>query len=188
MIPILITGPAAEPVSLAEMKAWLRLDGEEEDTLVAALLTAARLTVEAASARFLLTQTWRLVHDAWPAGGIIPLAQGPLVDVVAIRVYAGNGVAQTVPTAALIASRARDPAELRLAGPVPAPGRSREGIEIDLVFGYGASPSDVPAPLRQAVRMLTARWFEHRGDARERDRGLPAEIVALIAPYRRARL
>ena len=49
MTPIALTPPAQEPVSLAEARAFLRLDQTEEDDLLATLITAARLMVEATS-------------------------------------------------------------------------------------------------------------------------------------------
>lgn len=51
MNPILIAGPAVEPVTVAEMRAFLRLDDAAEDELVAVLITTARHRVEAASGR-----------------------------------------------------------------------------------------------------------------------------------------
>ena len=55
--------------------------------------------------------------------------------------------------------------------------------------GFGATAAAVPALLRQAVLRLAARWFEHRGDVVGRDaEALPPEILALVAPFRRARL
>ena len=52
--------------------------------------------------------------------------------------------------------------------------------------GYGATAEDVPAPLRQAVRLIVARWFENRGDA---DPGpAPPDVMALVAPFRRVRI
>ena len=40
MNPIPLAGPAVEPISVDEMKAYLRLDGSTEDELVAALVVA----------------------------------------------------------------------------------------------------------------------------------------------------
>jgi len=81
-----------------------------------------------------------------------------------------------------------DPPLLRVAGPLPPPLWPHGGIEIDLIAGHGA-PADVPEPFRQAMLMLVARWFENRGDATGHgDARLPADVLALIAPFRRARL
>jgi hypothetical protein len=68
MSPILIVPPAAEPVTPADAKLYLRTAGPDEDDLVIALIRAARHLVEAASNRLLVSQTWRLVCDAWPLG------------------------------------------------------------------------------------------------------------------------
>jgi len=71
MTPILITPPASEPISLADAKAWLRLDDTSEDELISALITAARLTIEAACDRMLITRGWRFVLDCWPVRGVL---------------------------------------------------------------------------------------------------------------------
>src|SRR5215210_3134221 len=93
MTPLLIAGPAVEPVALAEMRAYLRLDDEAEDDLVAALVTAARLVVEAASGRQLVEQTWRLVLGRWPCGRAVLLPLSPLIRVERVRVFDHAGAA-----------------------------------------------------------------------------------------------
>src|ERR1700709_132916 len=68
---------------------------------------------------------------------------------------------------------------------LPVPGRATAGIELDLQLGYGANAADVPDPLRHAVRMLVAHWYENRGlVAAGTVAVLPAGVDALIAPYR----
>src|SRR5687768_8644956 len=61
-----ISGPAVEPVSIAEAKAHLRLDGSEDDALVGALVAAARVAVEVEIRQVLVAQGWRVSLDAWP--------------------------------------------------------------------------------------------------------------------------
>ncbi|WGD30391.1 head-tail connector protein [Ancylobacter sp. WKF20] len=78
MPAVLLAGPPAEPLTLAEAKAYLRVDHEAEDGLIASLLTSARATVEALTRRVLIDQSWRLARDAWPASGLIPVPVNPL--------------------------------------------------------------------------------------------------------------
>lgn len=65
----LITPPAEEPVSLADAKLYLRIDIAEEDSLVSSLIVAARVYCENYLRQALITQTWRLDLDSFPAAG-----------------------------------------------------------------------------------------------------------------------
>ncbi len=189
MTPIALTPPVAEPVSLTDARLFLRLDQNEEDELLGTLITAARLMIEAASGRMLIDQDWRIVLDRWPDGGEIRLPLSPVRSINAARVYDAQGGAQSVATGALALDGSADPPVIRLVGAVPVIGRTRGAIEIDIVAGYGDTAAAVPALLRQAVLRLAARWFEERGDVVGRDAAaLPAEIMALVAPFRRMRL
>ncbi len=175
-------------MTLADAKLYLRTAGPDEDDLVIALIRAARHLVEAASNRLLVSQTWRLVCDAWPPGGALRLPLSPVIAIVAARVLTTQGPPVPVADGALRLEPGSDPTLLRVAGPLPQPQWPHGGIEIDLVAGHGA-PTDVPEPFRQAMLMLVARWFENRGDATGHgDARLPADVLALIAPFRRARL
>lgn len=62
----LVSGPASEPVTLAQAKAHLRVDFTEEDDLIAALITVAREIVENILNRSIYTQTWKLTLDSFP--------------------------------------------------------------------------------------------------------------------------
>ena len=68
MIPLIVNGPAIEPIALADAKKWLKLETSDDDDVVGALITAARLMLEAQIRRMLITQTWRLIYDRWPNG------------------------------------------------------------------------------------------------------------------------
>lgn len=187
MTAFLTAAPTTEPITLAEAKLWLRLDGAEEDAAVSALIAAARVAVELASGRKLLTQGWRIVLDAWPVDGVIRLPLSPVRSVTAMRARDAGGVAQAVTPNLWRADCNRDPALVHLVGPPPQPGQNVGGIEIDVLCGFGDAAESVPAPLRQAVRMLVARWFENRGDGAP-EAALPADVAPLVAAFRRPRI
>src|SRR5438094_4704069 len=77
----LVTGPATEPITLAEAKAHLRVDFTDDDALIAALITAAREAAETFMRRAILPQTWDLLLD-----GECGAAFGPLVAVTEIEI------------------------------------------------------------------------------------------------------
>src|SRR3954447_14953218 len=186
MIPIPIEGPAVEPVSVPDMRAYLRLDDGAEDDLVAALVKAARLSVEALAGRVMLDSLWRIALDGWPESRVIPLPASPLLAVERVRVLDRDGQAADVPDGLYEAGALSDPPRVIVDPLAPEPGRPRKGIVIEVRAGYGATAETVPEPLRQAVRLLAARWFENRGDA---DPGpAPADVMALVAPFRRVRI
>jgi uncharacterized phiE125 gp8 family phage protein len=123
------------------------------------------------------------VLDAWPAGGRITLRMGPLRSVIAARVYDAANHASTIDIETFVV----DSAANVIASPcwaLPVPGRLTAGIELDVQLGYGATAADVPEPLRHAIRMLVAHWYENRGLVAAGAAVLPAGVDALIAPYR----
>ncbi|HZH53271.1 MAG TPA: head-tail connector protein [Microvirga sp.] len=186
MIPIPVDGPAVEPVTLMEMREHLRVDHDAEDELIGGLIRAARLTVEAASRRLLIEQRWRVVMDRWPEGGAVVLPLSPLIAVEGITVADEAGADFPVPPERIEADGLSDPPCILVSRP-PQPGRERNGIVITLRAGYGPAPEDAPATLRLAIKILVARWFENRGDIAG-GQTLPPEALALVAPFRRARL
>ncbi|HET7848728.1 MAG TPA: head-tail connector protein [Pseudolabrys sp.] len=184
MPSILLTAPAIEPVSLAEAKAFLRVENSDEDDMISALAAGARLHVEAQTRRALITQGWRLSLDTWPLDGRLPVRPAPLQTLDAARVYDADGVARTIDASAFVLDLA---SSTLVFAPwtLPMPGRLAAGIEVDVTVGYGGAASDVPEPLRRAILMLTAHWYENRGlVASGAVSALPVGVAALIAPYR----
>jgi uncharacterized phiE125 gp8 family phage protein len=185
MPAILLMPPSAEPWSVTEAKAFLRVEHDDDDAVIAALIAGARGHVEALSRRALLVQRWRCLLDAWPPDGRLDPRIGPLRSVIAARVYDHGNNAHDVDTGSFVV----DAAANVIAAPcwaLPLPGRANAGIELDLELGYGTSAADVPNPLRHAIRLLVAHWYENRGLAAIGGNVamLPAGLGALVAPYR----
>lgn len=189
MVAILVSGPATEPVTREEAKAHARVDGASEDARIDALIAAARAEVENRTGRALVTQSWRIVRDAIPRGGVVRMAPAPVISVEALTVYGADGTPTVATTDEYDVDLVSSPARLMLKSGRFWGVRAMNGVEIDFTCGYGDAAA-VPAPLKQAILMLVAYWFEQREAAAV---GAVAGdvangVAALIAPYRMPRL
>lgn len=194
----IVTPPAAEPVALADAKARLRLEHDDEDELVAALIVAARERVESLIGRALVTRRVRERRDDWADDGRLAahgsqfrLGLGPVIEVHHVKTYAADDGAETFAAERYYVDTASTPARLALrgGGVWPLPGRAADGIEIEYDAGYGEDPASVPRPLAEAVLLLVAEMYEHRLPAeRATEVALPLAVQGLLAPFARIRL
>jgi uncharacterized phiE125 gp8 family phage protein len=192
MALILTSGPDIEPVSLAEAKAHLRVDGSAEDTLILSLIITSRLHVEAALGLALITQSWSHFLDAWPPGIALALPLRPVQSIEAVKLYAADESVETIPADTYLLDGGATPARLVRRGNLawPRPPRAANGIEIALVAGFGDAAADVPAPIRQAILLLVAHWYEHREPVAigAPSTAVPPMVSDLLGPYRWVRL
>lgn len=186
-----LTGaPALEPVSLAEAKAQLRVDGNAEDAFITSLIITSRLQVEAILGLALVAQSWTWRLDAWPRHEIdLPLR--PVLAIDSIRVQRADLTFAPVAASEFSLDGNGMPARLLPIGAaLPDPGVARLGIEIAFTAGFGSTAGEIPAPLRQAVLLLVAHWFEHREPivAGATATRFPDAVIGLLEPYRVPRL
>lgn len=182
----LLSPPATEPITLNELKEHLRVTEPDEDALINGALVAAARSVELRGNLALTPQQWRLSLNAAPGETLfLPRAPVSAIDAVAIIDSAGAPIAID---ASAYEFAAGPPARLRQAAPWPVPGVKLDGVRIDFTAGY-ADAASVPSPLKQAVKLLAAHFYETREAAGEtRILSVPNSVDALIAPYREARL
>lgn len=64
--PKRISGPGVEPVTLAEVKSFIKQDGTSDDDLLNSLITASRERIEDYLNRTLICTTWELSRDFFP--------------------------------------------------------------------------------------------------------------------------
>jgi uncharacterized phiE125 gp8 family phage protein len=191
MALVLTAAPAAEPVSLAEAKAHLRIDADDEDALLAALIAAARMFVEKTLGLGLITQGWSYFLDFWPRSSCVTLPIAPVQGVDSVTLRDVNGGATELAASDYAVDVLSLPARLVLKGGSPSVvARELNAFEIAFTAGYGDAASDVPAPIRHALLLLVAHWFERRepvvlglGSAE-----VPTTIAGLLLPYRRVKL
>lgn len=106
----LITAPASLPVTVAEAKQHMRIDGTEDDTYIAALIAAAVDAAELITGRQLVEAEYEFVLDKFPyaqpleyirvrVAGAIELPRQQLLAVSSITYLDVDGVEQTLSAA-----------------------------------------------------------------------------------------
>lgn len=174
-------------VPLGEIKAHLRVDGDEEDDLIALLRDAAVDLVES------MAEIRIGPRDGCTATGLIPGAGGAvqvgLRPIRAITAVEGvDGIGATV---------SGDPADFRVARDqvMPRPGKSWpasvEGVALTFNGGHEtAEEGRTRFPgLVHAIRMMTAHLFANREAAGGGMEGaVPPGVIAAIGVYRMPQL
>lgn len=181
----IITAPAAEPVSVAEVKAQARVDHSDEDALVAIYIAAARAECEHITERALITQTWELALDAFPSRGI-RLARPPFGAIVSVKYDDEAGAEQTLPGSAYTVDSYQEPAWLLPAYGTTWPGTidAANAVRIRFTAGYGAAGTDVPAVARHWILIQAANAFAHREALVDGRLQVPAHVVHLLDSLR----
>jgi uncharacterized phiE125 gp8 family phage protein len=156
--------PTEEPVSVNELKAHLRIDGDDENDLLAGYLTGARMQCELEARRAFVTQTLQLKLEAWPCWPFIILPRPPLQSVTSI-VYVDNAGASTTMSASdYIVDATGEPGRVWLGYGLSWPSatlRPGPSITITYVAGYGDAV-DVPQIYKQAIMLVAGHYYENR--------------------------
>lgn len=196
-----VTAPAAEPVTLAEAKAHLRVDHSHEDTLITGLLSAAVAHFDGLGVlgRAIISQDWAQwfqLHSDW-----VRLDMGQFQELVSVEYYNTNNVLVVAPI---------DDFEIRKDGDFVVIGPARrnstayydadevrveaasdavwptaynrpDAFKVTYTAGYGDTADDVPASIRHAILLTVGHWYEHRMAVSEDSfKELPMTVDALI--------
>lgn len=185
------TEPAAEPISLAEAKAHLRvIDFTDDDAYITSLIAVARRAVEDFTGRTLIdtvftqsTRNWCRYVSLWrgnaraidsivydPAGG----GAAVTVDSTLYGIHPyGDGLAQVA-----FYDEFTEP-DL-----IDRPLIDR--IRIQFTAGYGAAGTAVPQPLLQAIYYLIQHFYDNRSPVgiNVNLNKMPFTVESLCGPYK----
>lgn len=149
----------AEPVTLTEVKNWLRIDLDDDDDILEMLITAARETLEAYTNISFLnrTVTATILNQL---GGIL-LPYGPVGDIISFTDVDGDDITDYV----LLGTDFKS-----LTTPFCDP------VTIEYHAGYDVLPKD----FKTAMLCQVAWMYQNRGDA-----NVSGSAKALLNKYRR---
>lgn len=170
-----ITPPAEEPITLAEAKLYLRVDGSMEDTLIGNMITVARMAAEAYLARSLVTQIWKLGYDDYLLSHT-RLLMSPVQSITSVTLVARDDTTTTVDNSTFYLNARKDTLIFDA-----SPFAHR--VEVVYVAGYG-NASAVPEAIKQGMYLHIAALYANRSAKG----AIPDTAITLYAPYRVVRL
>lgn len=154
--------PDIEPVTVEEVKEQLRIDSDDEDALLARLISVARRHGETVLRRSFISTTWRMKLDYFPRG--ITLTRAPVISVESITYLDVAGDSQTLSSGVYSLNADDEPARIVLAygQSWPSVRDILRAVTITFVAGYGTTAADVPETIRHWILLAVGQLYENR--------------------------
>ncbi len=182
--------PVVEPVSVAEIKTHLRVDGTDSDAILALQIKAARGWVEKEIVLALVQRTYRA--DVWVFASRFRLPSPPLASITSIKYYNTDSpqVLTTLSATTYRADLGRSEIYLDSSATIPAVSTRHDAVQITFITGYGPgnSPQDfaagIPEAIKAAIKLQTADLFENRETSTPLKITMLKTVDRLLAAYR----
>lgn len=181
----MITSPLIEPVTMGDVRSFLRLAENGEEETLTRLIKTAREMLEQRCGMALIEQCWSLQLHNWPVSDRIALYKYPLRSVDRIYSQGWDGGNVELNPADWQLNSINRPARITINRPQNInPARS---LTVEFTAGFGSEAQDVPKAVQQAMLTLIAHLYEFRGgsDAQSRPVTFPPVVDQLVAPWNR---
>lgn len=160
----LITAPTTLAIDVGDVEHHLRLGSNEDNAEIRRQIESAIDQIESATSRQLITATYTLHLDWFPA--VIELRRLPIVSITNVVYTDTAGTATTLSSSKYTLDAKSTPGRLR-----PAFGESwpttrsvDNAVAVKFVCGYGDKPVDVPDKAKQLIRLLVEQDYHGRYD------------------------
>jgi uncharacterized phiE125 gp8 family phage protein len=181
----IITAATSEPLSLTDVKEFLRVDHADDDVTLAIMISAARELCEQYTRQILMTTTIEEFYDTFPDytpadKDIIYLSRGPVQSVSSVKYVDDAGDEITIASNKYRTDLISQPSRIISEDGWFSTKDTTNAVIVEYVVGF-SSASDVPAPLRQGILLVVADMYENRMDSVKR---LPTASEYLWNPFR----
>lgn len=148
--------PSQEPLSLEEVKTFLKTTTSLEDAFLKTLISGARSYVEGVTGRSLLLQLWIMeVKPPYPSSSPLVRSKEKSLEIRIPR----------PPLLEIESVLGEDkPIEYKLEGPkiILSPLHWNKKITVSFWSGYGEDPASLPSDLKLSVLMATRSFYENK--------------------------
>ena len=158
-----IVQPLAEPVTVAEAKQHLRVDGTDEDTYIEMLIKVARQMCEVYSGLSFLTQQREIKLDRFPCGNI-SLPYGPVQSIDDFVYFDGDDSSQTMTEGDDYTKDFNyQPARIQKVNSWPTVYNKMSSVIISYTAGYANDDHDpLPDVIKSAILLQVGTLYENR--------------------------
>ena len=202
-----VTAWTTSAVPTSTQKSFMRVDFSDDDTLIGELVKASQNVIETYLNRAITTQTLELYLDRlpfysdinYPEGtftapdmeynsNFIVLPKPPVASVTHVKYFDDSDTEYTYASSNYYVDTISDQARIVLrqgkSWPTVTQTRNANAYVVKYVAGYGGA-SDVPEPIVQAIKLLTAHLYENREAVTSLGvNAIPYTIGAMLQPYR----
>ena len=166
---VVTSSPVIEPISLSEAKAHLKVEVSADDTLINALVQAAREASEEYLNLRLITQTVEQRIDAFPTymtNYQIFLDAQPVQSISSIiyKNEAGDDVTLSTDQYDLDRFSVLHSVYAKSSVTWPIAIDEKNAVKLTYVAGFGDTSASVPALIKQAMLLMLTHWYENRSD------------------------
>jgi uncharacterized phiE125 gp8 family phage protein len=182
---VLVDNPATKVVSVTDIKAQLRIDSSDEDTLLGYYIDAATDMAENYCNRHFITHQYKLYFNEQVQTASLIFPNCTLEETGSnkpINWVDENGAAQSSDKAYIDAFS--NPSLVYLSSNFPGTTLKDNAANTFYFWfntGYGTGSADVPEAIKQAIKLIVADMYYFRED---RKRQFPMASQILLQPYK----
>ena len=181
--------PTAEPITLKDAKTFLKVDNNDEDSLITILIQAARETIEQRTNRAMITQTRVMKMDYFPrwisaeGWSQITLPFAPVSSLTSIYYYDTTDANTLLSSSLYWTDFDSNIPRVIIKDSWPDTYNRPNAVAVTYVCGYGASGTSVPKPLIDSMYLVLGHLYENREQVGDVRYELPFGVDHLLSPY-----
>lgn len=170
---VLVSQSSVEPVSVAEVKQWAKVEHDDEDGVLSALITSSRSELELWLKRAMVTQVWQAYYD-YIDGAIY----APLIPISSVAIMTDETGDYDTEQTGFKFDRATG--KVRTISRIS--GANIDGVQVT----FTSTITSLNPVLRTALLELISYRFYNRGNIESSQ--IPATVQAMVAHMRVASL